>query len=570
MAIKDFRIKSLVSSGGDTIQLSAGSLLLLVGPNNSGKSAALREIGSWLAPSHLQSKRLVLSSAEFQDVPANELLDSMGRVFQIEELPNERIMFSLAGGSRWEAPRGIALKQLYEIFYSSLIQRLDTETRLTYANPVGRLDVFGGDVPTAGIHWLQKDDSICRRVSGIGADLIINWGGGSTVGFHVGDAPSVTDDQDRVSSAYLRRLNELPRLEQLGDGIRSFVTTVIAAHVGPHPVLLIDEPEAFLHPPQAARLGEVLGRLITEQQRQAIVATHSADFIRGALSASSNAAICRLERRGSLNHAHVLSSEDLQQFWSSPLLRSSQAITGLFHEGIVIREADADARFYEAVLASVASRFSRPINLYFVHGGGKGALAALSNAYRRLQIPTAVIADLDLLKNYAEFSSVYAALGGDLPSNKPLYSVASSQLGDQGAVLPLAEFTNEFRQLIVRIETEHRLSPESRRRGSDLLENAADWSEAKKYGIDKLKGGARENTRRLIEECATVGLFLVPKGELEGWWRDGPAVKRDWIAAAIDKLSSVRDDFAEVQTFMQKICDYFGYKFDGSWSPTES
>src|ERR1017187_4179647 len=180
MAIKDFRIKSLVSSGGDTIQLSAGSLLLLVGPNNSGKSAALREIGSWLAPSHLQSKRLVLSSAEFQDVPANELLDSMGRVFQIEELPNERIMFSLAGGRRWEAPRGIALKQLYEIFYSSLIQRLDTETRLTYANPVGRLDVFGGDVPTAGIHWLQKDDSICRRVSGIGADLIINWGGGRT------------------------------------------------------------------------------------------------------------------------------------------------------------------------------------------------------------------------------------------------------------------------------------------------------------------------------------------------------------------------------------------------------
>lgn len=49
MPVTDFRIKSLTFSGGQTMPLESGTLLLLVGPNNSGKSAALREIGTWLA-----------------------------------------------------------------------------------------------------------------------------------------------------------------------------------------------------------------------------------------------------------------------------------------------------------------------------------------------------------------------------------------------------------------------------------------------------------------------------------------------------------------------------------------
>ena len=136
----------------------------------------------------------------------------------------------------------------------------------------------------------------------------------------------------------------LPRLETLGDGIRSFVAAVIAAHVGHHPILLIDEPEAFLHPPQAFRLGQVLSRLINEQGRQEILATHSADFIRGALSGSNNVAICRIERIDNSNHAGLLNPEDVRKLWSSPLLRSSQAIGGLFSEGAVVCEADGDCR----------------------------------------------------------------------------------------------------------------------------------------------------------------------------------------------------------------------------------
>jgi len=296
------------------------------------------------------------------------------------------------------------------------------------------------------------------------------------------------------------------------------------------------------------------------QNRQAIIATHSTDFIRGVLAATEQAVICRIERGSSVNNASLLGMPDVKELWTSPLLRSSHAIEGLLREGVVVCEGDADARLYEAVLENVSLPFARPVDLYFVHGGGKGALAAFAKAYRRLKVPTAVIADIDLLKNTAEFAAVYTALGGDLGLIQARLSSAVTQLADQGAVLSFTELANGLREVIEAVESQKQLSVESRRKATQLLDNAADWSEAKKYGIDKLKGGARENLKALLRDCATVGLFLLPVGELEGWWRDGPATKRDWIVAALEALSSTPSAFPEARSFVAQVCAYFGYQ----------
>jgi len=45
-------------------------------------------------------------------------------------------------------------------------------------------------------------------------------------------------------------------------------------------ITLLDEPEAFLHPPQMRRLSETLS---SEVKGQLIVATHSSDILRGFL-----------------------------------------------------------------------------------------------------------------------------------------------------------------------------------------------------------------------------------------------------------------------------------------------
>jgi len=248
-----------------------------------------------------------------------------------------------------------------------------------------------------------------------GKDLIINRGGGGHVWFHVGDEPSRTVERDRVSPEYLEDLNQLPQLQNEGDGLRSFVGTLLAAKCGAHPLLLIDEPEAFLHPPQARRLAGILSRSAKELNRQVIIATHSSDVVRGALDESDRVVICRLTRQGDVNHAIQLSSAQIKTLWAKPLLRSAAAIDGVFHEGVVVCEADSDSRFYEALLRRLISQqqVTGLTDLYFIHGGGKGEIATLASVYRQLQVPVAAVADLDLLRQQPEFEKVVSTLGGD-------------------------------------------------------------------------------------------------------------------------------------------------------------
>ena len=235
-------------------------------------------------------------------------------------------------------------------------------------------------------------------------------------------------ESDRASVEYLMELDKLPRLDEAGDGIRSYVGLWLEANCGAHPVLFIDEPEAFLHPPQIRRLAAILAKSAEDKQRQIIIATHSSDVLRGALDASSNVTVCRLTRTANVNHGRLLSSTEIRKLWSKPLLKSVAALDGVFHQGVVVCEADADARFYEAVLRSIELRrqVERPPAYHFIHGGGKGELATLASAYRALHVPVAVIADIDILRNKPEFEKLFASLGGDFETIQGMFNSSTS------------------------------------------------------------------------------------------------------------------------------------------------
>lgn len=64
--------------------------------------------------------------------------------------------------------------------------------------------------------------------------------------------------RDRLSYEYIQEIEKLPTLHSQGDGMRSYVGVLLHTSVGRESILLIDEPEAFLHPPQARQLGTML------------------------------------------------------------------------------------------------------------------------------------------------------------------------------------------------------------------------------------------------------------------------------------------------------------------------
>ena len=396
--------------------------------------------------------------------------------------------------------------------------------------------------------------------------LIVNWRGGQRVWLHLGDDPPRDRENDRVSPRYAEELRKLPKLDEAGDGIRSFVGTLLAAKCGAHPVLLIDEPEAFLHPPQSRRLAAVLAQTAGDLNRQVIIATHSSDVLRGALTASKKVQICRIVRNGDVNQTSLLSKDDLQTIWSKPQLRSSTAIDGVFHEGAVICEADSDCRFYETLIREIEKDSKAPIDLYLTHGAGKGAFATLAKAYRSLSVKTAVISDLDLLRNQAEFDNTLRALGADPVGMGTLYKTVVSALNEQKPLISITDFAQRTRALVDGVEEKKKLDSRDRAEFEKLLSDAGDWSEAKRYGIGKLRGEKLSDAKNLLAKCQEVGLFLVPKGELEGWWPEGPPDKGKWIAKAIPRIQSEPTTFSEPRGFVERLCGYFGYPLQPSSS----
>lgn len=561
-------IASITFSGGQEIPLEFGSILILIGPNNSGKSRALREIETSLKEPN--TPRVVISSTSAAREGTQELfLEWLNAHYPTRVVQDQRFLDTKGArlrensvGAVWSAGDTLTNAAAF------LIHRLDTESRLTIAKRTPSLDPYN-EPPRDYIHVLQANDSLSQRVSdevrsAFNTDVIINWGAGREVGFHVGEEPSI--ERDRVSEAYLRELNQLPRLDDEGDGIRSFVGALLATLCGSHPVLMIDEPEAFLHPPQARRLSAFLARTAAEADRQVIIATHSADVVRGALEGSERVSVCRITRETSpdrdVNNASLLQSGQLKELWAKPLLRSSAAIDGLFHEGVVVCEADADSRFYEAILRRIETqgRLNRAADLYFVHGGGKGQLANLARAYRALNVRTAVVADLDLLRKKDDMANLLAALGSDLAETEGIYNAVHSALSDRPPLTSVKDSLSKVRAILNTVETGDAVSGEKRREILGLLEHAAPWSDAKRHGIAKLRGGARQDAEKLLQRWADIGLFLVPAGELECWWPQGPREKSGWILDAIKKVMEDETSLPEATEFMASVCGWFGYE----------
>jgi energy-coupling factor transporter ATP-binding protein EcfA2 len=557
-------IQSIEFSGGERVGIETASVTALIGPNNSGKSRALREILGVMT--NQGANRVVVRDIDCFRHGTLEGLNSWLSEHYIQRTIDEQKLWTTIGIHMGEPHVAESWKQgnFMPPLYPYLLRLLDAESRLNVSRPVETIDLYR-QPQGAYIHVLQMDEPLLQRVSqevrdAFGVGLVINWGSGKQVGLHVGPEPERTREQDRVSEAYLRAVNRLPRLETEGDGIRSFVGTLLASECGAHLVLLIDEPEAFLHPPQARRLGAALAKSAVRLGRQIILATHSSDIIQGALGASKRVSICRITREDTVNHVAMLKSEDLKGLLEKPQLRSSAAIDGVFHEGVVVCEGDADCRFYEAILRRLEAQrgVGGPVDLYFVHGGGKGELATFARAYRGLSVRVAVIADLDLMRNRAEFEKLIGVLGGDFETLRSDYISTCSALAALPPQITARAATARLRELATEIELQTSVTTEHRKALDELIREAADWSQAKRYGIYKLKGGARAAGERLLNQCADLGLFLVPFGELESWWRAGPAEKNEWFLQAIEEIATNGESFHKASLFVAKVCQNLG------------
>jgi hypothetical protein len=77
---------------------------------------------------------------------------------------------------------------------------------------------------------------------------------------------------------------------------------------------------------------------------------------------------------------------------------------------------------------------------------------------------------------------------------------------------------------------------EARKRLGEIADRASRWRTVKESGVDYFTGSDRTNVNDFINRCAAVGLFVVPRGELEGWINVGVSKGKVWNRKALEEL----------------------------------
>lgn len=553
-------VSELTFSSGASLSIDERDIVVVVGPNNAGKSATLRAIRDKLGEKAAQSP--VLSSIQVRkqgtseefsewvqgwakrlpDNPQNPVFSAVGHSVHRSEINSGwlRSDHSLGAVARW------------------LCHFLSADERLSICNPPGPVSLTQAG-PSHPIHYMQRDDALELDLSAkfkkaFGADLVVHRNAGATVPLHVGQRPSLQGNEDRVSLSYIERLEQLPQLHTQGDGMRSFAGVLLATSVGRETIMLIDEPEAFLHPPQAKLLGTFLieGR---GNGRQIFIATHSSDILRGVLDANSpDVKVVRIQRSGSTNSVRLLDNRRVSELWNDPLLRYSNILDGLFHEGVVVCEADADCRFYSAVLdATNATSESKRPDLLFTHCGGKARLSVVIRALREVDVPVRAVADFDVLSEEEPLKTIAESLGIPWTDIQTDWRIVKSAIDCKKPDLNTDDVRKEIQSELSSISSPT-FPPQAKARIHAILKQTSPWANAKLTGKAFVPSGdASKACERLLTGLRSGGLFIVEVGELEGFVRTEAGHGPKWVNAVLTRNLATDPELEAARKFVADL-----------------
>lgn len=552
-------INEIEFSDGTQIVLNENDIIVFVGPNNAGKSASLKEIASSLRVNNKQGKVIkdIKISKQGNESAFIAFLNNFQKEYNSNPLPSYKgLGFNLyeSNAISWWNNSNQGLSDLSNAFSNSLT----TEQRLTAANPPNNIRLVS-EAPQHPIHFLQKHDTLEKTFSdyfrqAFGMDLIVHRNAGNEVPLYVGQRPVMQTGEDRLSESYQDKLEKLDLLHKQGDGMRSFVGVLLNAFTSNYNILFIDEPEAFLHPPQAKLLGKMLAKDIPSE-RQLFLATHSEDFLKGLLDANaSNLKIIRIERHDAINRVSHLDNSDIKEIWSDSFLRHSNTLNGLFHTKVVICESDSDSRFYSALLdAKYDNTDLITPDLLFINCGGKHRIPTIITSLMKLNVPIRIITDFDVLDNKNPLQFIYEKLGGNWEEIKSDWKIVKESIDTKRPELETKELKDEVDK-IFSSTTEKIFPKEKIKLIENQLKKASAWSHAKESGRSFIPNGdAIKAYERLLTKVKSKGLFIVEIGEAESFVKSVGNHGPKWVNEVLSKELKNDPELEPARKFIEEV-----------------
>jgi predicted ATPase len=470
---------------------------VFVGPNNSGKSKVLSEIRRYCSSEERSpATDVILDRLEFAAVPPEEVEETIRR-FTLPTPPNQPLQVGQIQYGRPGQPHRVSRTDLanslrnatdpyfswYYLDPNTLM--LDGPNRINLISPQGAGDLLGK--PFTSFQVLFREDAKRAEVRRIlfeafGLYFVIDPTLLGNLRIRLSPREPATDMEERGihDAAVSFHAGALP-IEDTSDGVKAFTGMITEIIAGDPALLLIDEPEAFLHPALAFLLGKEIARLSSGSRKNLFVSTHSADFVMGCIQSGAHVNIIRLTYRSGVATVRVLRNDEILQLMRNPLLRSVGVLRGLFYESVVVAESDTDRAFYQEInerLLRLAPDAGIP-NCLFVNAQNKQTVRTIIRPLRDLGIPAAAIVDVDVLKEGGNVWSGFLE-GGFVPEIER-HALATSR----------REVKSKFDAT-----------------GKDMKRDG---------GIDILAPGDREAAKNLFERLSEYGLFVVPRGEIESW-----------------------------------------------------
>ena len=554
------RFRTLKFSDGRVIEIALSDIVVLVGPNNAGKSVALEELEQWVRGT---SRSQVITSA---------ILHHTGTSEDFATYLDRHTQITVQGGSISIKGPGFSagigtndIKTLWpkqiSTFAPLFCTRVNTETRITESNPAPAIAVLK-DTPSHPIHLLYQNDELEDTISkyfqkAFGKELIVFRLGGNEIPLLVGHRPTLTDEEDRLSRTYNERLLASSlQLSEQGDGMRSFASVILRLLAPTTPsVLLLDEPEAFLHPPQARLLGEIIAQN-KPTEAQLFVATHSPDVLHGLITiAPENLHVLRMQRDGNVNRVLELDKELVKEVSRDPLMMQSSVMSGVFHERVIICESDADCMFYSSVLDVPKVHGDRYPDVLFIHANGKHRMATLAGTLVQLGVPVDVIADMDILNDINDLKKIVESLNGnwnEMASSARNFKTAIEELKPW---LTGIEIKKGIENTLEKVPETGPFPSDLQSKISEQFRKASPWDAIKQAGTHAIPADqATHQFNKLDSLCRAVGLWIVPVGEVEGFCRTIGGHGPKWVQKVLEERDVEKDtELQAARDFLSKL-----------------
>lgn len=545
--LKDIKLKFGRAEGLDPQTIKPMPITVFVGPNNSGKSKILTEIQQFCASGNKNANNAIIDSIELEGIDEANVDEKILSLI-LEANPGETVqpnnILVGKGPARHQVSKPHFRQTLltpnaqpahtcsWFLSYNTLILNGSNRINLVNQQHAGNLQ----QPPTSSFQVLFRDDEKRKEVSRIiheafGQHLVIDPTNLGQLSLRLSKVPPKDSMEEKGihQEAVDFHAKALP-ISLASDGVKAFTGMVTEMIAGDPSVLLIDEPEAFLHPSLSFKLGKEVSQIMSGTDKRLFVATHSPNFVMGCIQSGAPVNIVRLTYRNDVATARILPNEDILKLMRNPLLRSTGVLSGLFYEFVIVTESDADRAFYQEIndrLLKNDDQRGIP-NCLFLHAQNKQTVKTIIKPLRELGIPVAGVVDIDVIKD-----------GG----------IVWTGFLESGSIPEL-----ERAPLAVLRQALKKKFEDS---GKNMKRDG---------GIQILSGGDKEALQNFFDKLADYGLFVVPNGELESWLTglDASGHGPNWLVEVFEKMGEdpvsenyLKPESNDVWEFIDSIAAWF-------------